>query len=190
MRLSLPGGRRSIVGDESPQCILEEAQCHNLRAPLRPALAASHGSMVMWQASRRGINTRIDQHLDLVTTILARPEMTDFVLAHVLRPLRLRLVAALLLLFHFFRMLTRLYRRMLTRIYRRQSSGRVCKACCVSLTRTPPPCGQRALHHPMTCEAENVKRLAIVYMAVSLRPDAWPDRRGGLRANSRDRRRP
>jgi hypothetical protein len=37
--------------------------------------------MVMWQASRRGINTRIDQHLDLVTTILARPEMTDFVLA-------------------------------------------------------------------------------------------------------------
>jgi hypothetical protein len=50
--------------------------------------AASHGSMVMWQASRRDINTRIDQHLDLVTTILARPEMTDFVLAHVLRPLR------------------------------------------------------------------------------------------------------
>jgi hypothetical protein len=76
MRLSLAGGRRSIVGDESPQCILEEAQCHNLRAPLRPASAASHGSMVMWQASRRGINTRIDQHLDLVTTILARPEMT------------------------------------------------------------------------------------------------------------------
>jgi hypothetical protein len=66
----------------------KEAQCHNLRAPLRPTSAASHGSMVMWQASRRGINTRIDQHLDLVTTILARPEMTDFVLAHVLRPLR------------------------------------------------------------------------------------------------------
>jgi hypothetical protein len=75
--------------------------------------------------------------------------------------------------------------------------ARVVRLCTVnwrveghSLTRTPPPCGQRALHHPMTCEAENVKRLAIVYMAVSLRPDAWPDRRGGLRANSRDRRRP
>src|SRR5262249_70827 len=49
--------------------------------------AASHGSMVMWRASRYGMNTRIDQHLNLVTTIFARPEMTDFVLAHVLRPL-------------------------------------------------------------------------------------------------------
>jgi hypothetical protein len=39
----------------------------------------------------------------------------------------------------------------------------------------------------MTCEVENAKRLAIVYMAASLRPDAWLDRRGALRANSRDR---
>ena len=36
----------------------------------------------------RGLTMHIDQHLDLVTTIFARPEMTDFVLAHVLRPLR------------------------------------------------------------------------------------------------------
>jgi hypothetical protein len=46
-----------------------------LLLPCPESGAASHGSMVMWQASRRGINTRIDQHLDLVTTILATPEM-------------------------------------------------------------------------------------------------------------------
>src|SRR5262249_52822936 len=42
-----------------------------------------------WSCGERvGTNTRIDQYLDLVTTIFAGPEMTDFVLAHVLRPLR------------------------------------------------------------------------------------------------------
>jgi len=36
----------------------------------------------------RGVNTRIDRHLDLVTAIFTRPEMTDFVFAHVCRPSR------------------------------------------------------------------------------------------------------
>jgi hypothetical protein len=37
---------------------------------------------------RCGVNTRINHHLDLVTAIFTRPEMTDFVFAHVRRPLR------------------------------------------------------------------------------------------------------
>src|SRR5262249_29282808 len=37
--------------------------------------------------SRRGVEKQIDGHLDLVTAILARPDMTDFVVAHVCRPL-------------------------------------------------------------------------------------------------------
>jgi hypothetical protein len=32
-----------------------------------------------------GVNTQIDHHLDLVTAIVARPEMTDFVVADVRR---------------------------------------------------------------------------------------------------------
>jgi hypothetical protein len=35
-----------------------------------------------------GVNTRIDRQLDLVTAIFTRPEVTDFVFAHVRRPLR------------------------------------------------------------------------------------------------------
>src|SRR5262249_23906097 len=37
---------------------------------------------------RCGVNTRINRHLDLVTAIFTRPEMTDFTFAHVRRPLR------------------------------------------------------------------------------------------------------
>ena len=36
---------------------------------------------------RRDVETQIDRHLDLVTAILAKPDMTDFVVAHVCRPL-------------------------------------------------------------------------------------------------------
>jgi len=35
---------------------------------------------------RRDVETQIDGHLDLVTAILAKPDMTDFVVAHVRRP--------------------------------------------------------------------------------------------------------
>jgi hypothetical protein len=41
---------------------------------------------VAW--SRRGADAQIDHHLDLVTAIFARPEMTNLALAHVLRPPR------------------------------------------------------------------------------------------------------
>jgi hypothetical protein len=37
---------------------------------------------------RCGANTRINRHLDLVTAIFTRPEMTDFTFAQVRRPLR------------------------------------------------------------------------------------------------------
>jgi hypothetical protein len=36
---------------------------------------------------RRGVEAQIDGHLDLATAILARPDMTDFMVAHVCRPL-------------------------------------------------------------------------------------------------------
>jgi len=36
---------------------------------------------------RRDVETQIDGHLDLVTAILAKPDMTDFVVAHIRRPL-------------------------------------------------------------------------------------------------------
>src|SRR5262249_20708769 len=35
----------------------------------------------------KALETQIDGHLDLVTAILARPDMTNFVVAHVCRPL-------------------------------------------------------------------------------------------------------
>jgi hypothetical protein len=35
--------------------------------------------------SRRAVETQIDGHLDLVAAIVARPDMTDFVVAHVCR---------------------------------------------------------------------------------------------------------
>jgi len=41
--------------------------------------------------SSNGVNTRINRHLDLVTAIFTRPEMTDFVFAHVRRPSRCNL---------------------------------------------------------------------------------------------------
>jgi hypothetical protein len=33
-----------------------------------------------------GIDAQIDRHVDLSTAILARPDVTDFVVAHVCRP--------------------------------------------------------------------------------------------------------
>jgi hypothetical protein len=36
---------------------------------------------------RHGVETQRDGHLDLVTATLARPDMTDFVVAHVCRRL-------------------------------------------------------------------------------------------------------
>ena len=37
---------------------------------------------------RYGYRPQVDHHLEFMTAIFARPEMTDFALAHVLRPLR------------------------------------------------------------------------------------------------------
>src|SRR5262249_36027496 len=38
--------------------------------------------------SRRGVNTRINHRLDLSTAIVAGPAVTNFVFAHICRPLR------------------------------------------------------------------------------------------------------
>ena len=37
---------------------------------------------------RGGVDAQLNNHLDLVTAIVARPEMTDFVLGRICRPLR------------------------------------------------------------------------------------------------------
>jgi hypothetical protein len=64
-----------------------------------PAILASSVKVQMWQClcndcrlkaltlCRRGVEMQSDSHLDLVTATLARPDMTDFVVAHVCRRL-------------------------------------------------------------------------------------------------------
>jgi hypothetical protein len=67
---------RGFVALEKPN--LQESSCDELDW-------ANHDAVAWF---RRGADAQIDHHLDLVTAIFARPEVTDLALAHVLRPPR------------------------------------------------------------------------------------------------------
>jgi hypothetical protein len=75
----------AVIGSLNLQACRSKCGCEGEDAHAHAATDDS--SLVIGCDFGRGIDAKIDRHLDVSTAILARPDMTDFVLAHVCGPL-------------------------------------------------------------------------------------------------------